>query len=118
MSSEPTLWDPPALISAPGVREGRYLTLQERYEEWRASAQGRQVVQAVAVAALKLRARGFTHYGIAALFEAARYEHSLRVGPDAEGFKLNNNWRSRLARDLMVDYPELAGMFELRELRA
>lgn len=93
-------------------------TLQERYEEWRLSSHGKAVIAAVTEAALRLRRRGFAHYGIAALFEAARYTYALRVGPDAEGFKLNNNWRSRLARDLMAEYPELEGFFELRELRA
>lgn len=105
-------------IVQPGLRLGRYLTLQERYKEWRATSDGETVVAAVTEAALRLHRRGFKHYGIAALFEAARYTYALRVGPDAEGFKLNNNWRSRLARDLMVEHPELDGFFELRELRA
>ena len=107
-----------SFITMPGLRPGRYLTLQERYDEWRASDDGREVYAAVRDAAIRLRNRGFRHYGIAALFEAARYTRALRVGPDAEGFKMNNNWRSRLARELMDHEPELAGFFELRELKA
>jgi hypothetical protein len=108
-----------SLITMPGLRpDGRYISLQQRYEEWRATPDGQTVYQAVHDAALRLRRRGFRHYGIAALFEAARYTYSLRVGPDAEGFKLNNNWRSRLARELMDDEPDLAGFFELRGLTA
>lgn len=102
----------------PDPRLAEYLTLQERYAAWRLSPNGVAVIAAVRDAALRLRRRGFKHYGIAALFEAARYTYALRVGPDAEGFKLNNNWRSRLARDLMREEPELADFFELRELRA
>lgn len=96
----------------------RRRSLQERYLDWRETPNGLAVVSAVTEAALRLRRRGFRHYGIAALFEGARYTYALRVGPDAEGFKLNNNWRSRLARDLMKEYAELEGFFELRELKA
>lgn len=96
----------------------RPLTLAERYALWRDSEQGRAVVAAVTEAARNLRRRGFRRYGIAALFEAARYTYALKVGPDAEGYALNNSFRSRLARDLMREHPELDGMFELRELRS
>ena len=109
----PRLWD-----FVPGdPRPPRRLTLQQRYRMWRATPDGILIVDAVTEAALRLRRRGFRHYGIAALFEAARYTYALKVGPDAEGFKINNNWRSRLARDLMVEYDELNGFFELRDLR-
>lgn len=93
-------------------------SLQEKYEEWRATADGMVVYGAVRKAAFRLRGRGFTHYGIKALWEAARYTYYLRVGPDAEGWKVNNNWTSRIARELMMNEPELEGFFELRHLRA
>lgn len=93
-------------------------TLGERYEEWRRTSDGETVVRAIEEAAMRLRARGFSHYGIAALYEAARYTRALRVGPDAEGFKLNNNWKSRIARELMETNESLRGFFEVRELRA
>jgi len=92
--------------------------IQEKYEEWRETSDGEVVYEAVKAAAFRLVARGFRHYGIAALFEAARYTHSLKVGPDAEGFKVNNNWRSRMARELMETEPGLDGFFELRTLHA
>lgn len=95
-----------------------YRPLQERYEEWRQSPDGEEVVRAIEEAALRLRARGFTHYSIAALYEAARYTRALRVGPDNEGFKLNNNWKSRIARELMAQNPGLAGFFAVRSLRS
>ena len=68
--------------------------------------------------ALALRDRGVRRYGIAGLFEAARYARTHSLGRDDEGFALNNSYRSRLARRLMADHPELDGMFETRELRA
>jgi hypothetical protein len=97
---------------------GRHATLQQRYEDWLASSDGQRVKKAITDAALRLVARGFRHYGIAPLFEAARYTHSLDVGPDAEGWKLNNSWRSRLSRDLMEEVPALKDFFETRQLRA
>jgi hypothetical protein len=37
--------------------------------------------------------------------------------PNAE-WKLNNNYRSRFARLIMDNEPDLAGVFETRELKA
>jgi hypothetical protein len=104
-------------ILQPGLRIGRHLTLQERFEEWMATTDGQVVERAVLTRAFALLDRGFTHYGIAALWEAARYDRSVMVGPNA-GFKLNNDFRSRLARRLMDEHPDLRGFFETRELKA
>lgn len=93
-------------------------TMEQRYQAWRASEDGRRVYAFVRDHALRMRRRGWRHYGVGALFEAARYAHDLEVGPDVHGFKLNHNWRSRLARELMDREPELAGLFETRELRS
>ena len=89
--------------------------LPERYAEWRNGDDGRTIAADIKTRAQALFDRGFRHYGIAALFEAARYDRSLKVGPDAEGWKLNNNWRSFLARELMATYSQLEGFFEVRE---
>lgn len=42
----------------------------------------------------------------------------LEAGPDPQGYRLNNNWPSRLARHVMRNVPALAGFFETRELRS
>ncbi len=56
--------------------------------------------------------------GIGMLFEVLRWEWTLAGLPDdAEEFKLNNNYRSRYARLIMADHPQLDGLFELRELK-
>ena len=62
------------------------------------------------------RRRGFRRIGIGMLYEVARWEIALATN-DAD-FKLNNNWRSRFARLIEKQEPDLAGMFEMRELRA
>lgn len=108
-----TLWE----YAPRDPRPDPVLTLQQKYELWRATPDGQAVVRAVTEAALRLRHRGFRHYGIAAIWEKVRYDHDLRVGPDGQGYRLNNSWRSRLARELM-ERPDLAGFFELRELKA
>lgn len=94
------------------------MSLQDRYEHWRRSEDGQKVYKAVLSGAVRLHLRGFRHYGIAALYEGVRYDYSLQIGPDMQGFKLNNNWRSRLARDIMREHPFLDGFFETRDLKA
>lgn len=92
--------------------------IETAYRAWLRTEDGGTISRHIRDRAKALVDRGFTHYGIAALFEAARFDRDLDVGPDVEGWKLNNNHRSRLARDLMAKYPELAGFFETRELHS
>lgn len=93
--------------------------IETAYREWLRTGDGATVARAIRDRALALARRGWKHYGIAALFEAARFDHDLDIGPDVDGWRLNNNHRSRLARDLMARYPEeLGGFFETRELRS
>lgn len=96
-------------------------TIEAAYRAWLKTEAGAVVSKAIRDRALALRQRGWTHYGIAALFEAARFDRDLDLGPETPGddYRLNNNHRSRLARDLMAKYPEeLGGFFETRELRS
>jgi hypothetical protein len=109
--------DQPSGYVLPGLREGRYLTIQAQYEEWRESPEGKLAYSLCRDAALTLKDRGFKHFGIAAIWERARYEAAIQTGPK-QAFKLNNNWRSRIARELMNNEIELVGFFETRELRA
>jgi len=92
--------------------------VQEAYEEWVKTEDGRAVAKAIRDRALELRRRGWSHYGIQALAEVARFDRSLAVGPDVAGYRVNNSHLSRLARDLMAHYSDLDGFFEVRELRA
>ena len=54
--------------------------------------------------AISLKDSGVKHYGISGLYETLRYEASLKA-KDAEGFKLNNNYRALYARELARDEP-------------
>lgn len=84
-------------------------TIDAAYRAWLATADGATIAKSIRDRAFAMKDRGFDHYGIAALFEAARFDRDLDVGPDADGWKLNNNFRSRLARDLMTKYPDRLG---------
>lgn len=91
------------------------VTLEGRFREWLATEDGLAVYRNVRDRAFALLDRGVRHYGIAALVEAARYDRTLHVG-DAEPWRINNSYRSYLARQLMADYPALDGFFETRRL--
>lgn len=71
------------------------------------------VLTRLAHLALDLKRRGYHHYGIAALVEVVRYEHATTNDPSTD-WKINNNYRAFLARDLMALYPDLDGFFETR----
>lgn len=61
-----------------------------------------------------MKNHGLRHYGIAPLVEVLRYEYHMTNDPSSE-WKINNNYRAFLARDLMRLYPELDGFFDTRK---
>ncbi|MCL6443143.1 MAG: hypothetical protein K6T83_06765 [Alicyclobacillus sp.] len=67
--------------------------------------------------AREMKAKGYTHIGIGMIWETMRYQMLLTTH-DPEGWKLNNNYRSRYARLIMQQEPDLDGIFEIRELRS
>ena len=62
--------------------------------------------------ARQLISRGHQKYSIKALFEITRWHRALQTTD--EDFKLNNNYAPYYARDLMDEYPDLEGFFNLR----
>jgi hypothetical protein len=66
--------------------------------------------------AREARARGKQRIGAKMLWERMRWELTLET--DDPAFKLNNNHCSRFSRLLMQQEPDLAGIFETRELRS
>jgi CRISPR/Cas system-associated endonuclease Cas3-HD len=65
------------------------------------------------------RAAGMERVGIGMLWEVLRWKTQLRGLPAlGEAFKLNNNYRSRYARLIMEREPDLADIFETRELQS
>jgi len=56
--------------------------------------------------------RGIKRWSADAMFHVLRWESALSTGD--LGVKVNNNYSSLAARDLMDAYPELEGFFSLR----
>ncbi|MDH5626658.1 MAG: hypothetical protein OEY69_00050 [Candidatus Krumholzibacteria bacterium] len=56
-------------------------------------------------------------FGIGALTERVRWEVRTTWGEDADGYKINNNFRAYLARDLIAKYPKLEELIETRKIR-
>ena len=90
--------------------------LQYEFNRWIETEDGQRALQAILMRCMLLKRSGHTHYGIGALWESVRYDYSVRLGPD-HGFKMNNNYRSRMARYIMDRNPSLEGFFETRRLR-
>lgn len=67
--------------------------------------------------AREARAVGQQRVGIGMLWEVLRWQLFVATTSD-DGFKLNNNHRSRYARLIMAQEPDLADVFETRELRS
>ncbi len=66
--------------------------------------------------AVKIKSRGYDRWGAKSLWEVLRWEMALETNSNASSPKLNNNHVSRFARRLMEE-PDFAGFFELRQLR-
>lgn len=92
--------------------------MHEKFETWLATEHGQVVAREAARRALILKAKGIRRYGIGAIAESIRFDHAVRIGERSDQYKVNNNYRSLLARRLMEKYPALNGFFETRELRS
>lgn len=89
-------------------------TIQQRYEAWRDA--NPWVLPTLADLLDDWSAHGGRRTGVKAAVEWLRWHHT-RATKTAD-FKWNNNHASRLARDLIRDYPHLEPVIETRELRA
>lgn len=73
----------------------------------------------VYVALVKLarqwKAAGHDRCSIAMLFEVLRFDVGLKTA-STDGLKLNNSFRSRYARIIQANEPDLKGLFETRSL--
>lgn len=95
----------PLDFSDMGYQGLRYMEFRRKHPEF---------LYALAGLAFQVRRRGFVRYGLPALSEVVRWRTDLTTGPDGTGLKLNNNYRSYLARDLQHMWPSLDGFFEIR----
>jgi hypothetical protein len=95
---------------------GEATTLQEKFEVFH--TKNPWVYMVLVKLARDLMARGRRRIGIGMLFEVLRWQYQMATVDPASDFKLNNNYRSRYARLIMENEPDLADAFEVRELKA
>ena len=63
---------------------------------------------------LRAKRRGIKRWSADAMFHVLRWESALATDADDIGVKVNNNYSSLAARDLMDLHPDLEGFFSLR----
>lgn len=91
-----------------------HLTIQERYELWLAA--NPWILPALARLLDDWSAHGGRRVGVKAAVEWMRFFYARQI--QTSDFRINNSYTSRLARDLITEYPHLAAVIETRELRA
>ncbi len=90
-------------------------TLQERFEDYH--RRNPQVYAELLRLAMEAKARGLERIGIATLYETVRWELAIRAAEKNDaGPRMNNDYRSRYARLIMDNEPDLREFFEVRRL--
>lgn len=124
-NAAPTLFDFPALrplvkietrtIVAVAGRDDTS-SLQDQFERFHVANEW--VYELLVRLARDLIEHGARKVGMGMLFEVVRWQYARATTDAASDFKVNNSYRSRYARLVMEREPDLAGMFDVRELRA
>lgn len=91
-----------------------HATIQERYEQWRDANEW--ILPTLARLLDDWSAHGGRRVGVKAATEWLRFFYARSI--ETSDFRVNNSYTSRLARDLIEQYPHLASVIETRELRA
>jgi len=89
-------------------------TIQERFERFH--AENPHVYQRLRDLVLDDLRSGIPIAGIDFYVSVLRWK--VRMETRGDDFKLNNDWRSRYARMLMGNEPQLRGKFEIRTLKS
>lgn len=90
-------------------------TLDERFRLWVWANE--PVVELFLRFAREAKQAHHGHFGIKAIAERVRWEVFI-YRKEADPYKINNDYVSRLARLLIERDPSLAGMFRFRKLRS
>ena len=80
-------------------------------------AENPHVYDALVAMAREAKKAGHAVIVISTLWEVLRWNALFKTTANAAGFKLNNNLRSRYAREIMARESDLAGIFHTRLLR-
>jgi hypothetical protein len=88
------------------------------FDAWAATPDGKEALREVEARAVRLHQAGHRSWGIAAIWEAIRYDRAVQIAPDREGWRLNNNHRALASRHIEARNPYLRGFFTTRERTA
>lgn len=80
-------------------------------------AQNPHVYEALVKLARIAKEAGCKRIGISLLFEKLRWDYLVSTDRGTERYKLNNVFRSRYARLIMKENPDLNGFITIRELK-
>lgn len=97
---------------APGPARNDY---EEGYRRWLETHE--KVFRLFEVYALEMMQRK-RRFGIAALLERVRWEVRMTWEKDEDGYKINNNHKPYIARDLIAKHPGLDELIETRSIRS
>jgi hypothetical protein len=89
--------------------------LRREYQVWRQTSAGQTGYALCRRFALEKLARR-QRFGIAQLVERVRWDVPVAIEKDDAGFRLNNNHRAYIARELIEEIPELANLIETRKV--
>jgi len=89
--------------------------VDQAFDAYMETPHARAIEAEVIARARRLKACGWHSYGIAAIFEAIRFDRGLALGPSPDEWKCNNSHRAGLARRIMREHSDLAGFFSTRE---
>jgi hypothetical protein len=97
--------------------DARERSIEKRFAEFHAA--NPDVYAELVTIVRRAKALGHKRLGIRMVWEVMRWDRLINPRPNTpDDFKLNDHFHSRYARLLMEREPDLAGVFELRELRA
>ena len=83
------------------------------YEKWRETEHGKEVFAHALDIALQMVKKNWSHYSIEIIVNVIRHHHHLK-NESNDQFKINNNHKAGLARELMAHDERLKGLFKLR----
>lgn len=89
------------------------LTIEERWRAW--SAANPWVLERAERLLQNWFAAGHSRGSLKQVWEVMRYSYGITTG---DVLKVNNDWTSRAAREILRRHPEWEGMIQTRELRA
>jgi len=88
--------------------------LRRQYQAWRQTPAGETTYALCRRFALEKLARR-QRFGVAQLVERVRWDVPVAIEKDEAGFRLNNDHRAYLARELIEEIPALADLTETRK---